>query len=236
MFARIKALGWGFQELLTSGQMTQLDIDHANAMDGAAGGNYPGPLVLTGLLTGSAGATLASLGVGVAPPALPANIGKAAIAGAMTVGGASDLTGALHVASTAQVDSDAHVGGALTIDLGATVGGVVVAESVAVNEALVPDADSVASVPAKGVYLAIILTGNRSFRMDFGIPGQTVHFVSFEAAHTLTIKDQAGVTMQDPSGNSLILKAAAAGFFNSLDIVYSHVAGDKWIYSAGRVN
>ena len=49
MFARIKPLGWGFQELLTSGQMTQLDIDHANAVDGVGGGDYAGPVGFSNL-------------------------------------------------------------------------------------------------------------------------------------------------------------------------------------------
>lgn len=49
MFARIKPLGWGFQELLTSGQMTQLDLDHANAVDGAGGGDYGAPLAFSNL-------------------------------------------------------------------------------------------------------------------------------------------------------------------------------------------
>src|ERR1044071_6715132 len=40
MFARVNAIGWGFAAALTSAQMNQLNIDHANAVDGAAGGTY----------------------------------------------------------------------------------------------------------------------------------------------------------------------------------------------------
>lgn len=47
MFARVKPLGWGFLEILTSGQITQLDINMANAIDGVGGGSYGGPLDLT---------------------------------------------------------------------------------------------------------------------------------------------------------------------------------------------
>jgi hypothetical protein len=39
-FTRVKALGWALYEELTSAQMNALDIDHANAVDGAAGGSY----------------------------------------------------------------------------------------------------------------------------------------------------------------------------------------------------
>jgi hypothetical protein len=126
--------------------------------------------------------------------------------------------------------------GTVTGDGGASFPGVVSVGALAESEALVPDSDATAAVPAKATYLAIILTGDRIFQMDLGLPGQRVRFVSFEAAHTLTIKNQAGVVMTDPSGNSLILKAAAAGFFNSLEIMFSHVAGDKWIYIGGVPN
>lgn len=39
-FSRVKASGWAFLEVLTSAQMNSLDIDHANSVDGAAGGQY----------------------------------------------------------------------------------------------------------------------------------------------------------------------------------------------------
>lgn len=139
------------------------------------------------------------------------------------------LTGTVGVAG-------AIFSGTVTGDGGAVFPGFVTAGGLAVSEALVPDSNSTASVPAKGIYLVIVLTGDRTFQMDVGIPGQVARFVSFEAAHTLTIKNQAGVTMQDPSGNNLVLKAAAAGFFNELEIVYSHLAGDKWIYAGGTPN
>ena len=49
-FTRVKPLGWALFELLTSGQMNQLDIDHANALDAAAGGTYAptGDITLSG--------------------------------------------------------------------------------------------------------------------------------------------------------------------------------------------
>jgi hypothetical protein len=37
MFARVKIGGWAVNEVLTSAQMNGLDIDHANAIDGAGG-------------------------------------------------------------------------------------------------------------------------------------------------------------------------------------------------------
>jgi hypothetical protein len=40
MFTRVQALGWGFAATLGSAQMNQLDIDHANAVDGLGGGLY----------------------------------------------------------------------------------------------------------------------------------------------------------------------------------------------------
>lgn len=139
------------------------------------------------------------------------------------------LTGTVAVGS-------ATFSGTVTGDGGASFPGVVVAGAVATSEALQPDSNATASVPPKSLYITIILTGDRTFQMDLGIPGQVVRFVSFEAAHTLTIKNQAGVTMTDPSGNNLVLKAAAAGFFNWVEIVYSHLAGDKWIYAGGVPN
>jgi len=39
-FSRANVLGWALYEVLTSAQMNALDIDHANAIDGAAGGTY----------------------------------------------------------------------------------------------------------------------------------------------------------------------------------------------------
>lgn len=39
-FSRANPLGWALYEVLTSAQMNALDIDHANAIDGAAGGTY----------------------------------------------------------------------------------------------------------------------------------------------------------------------------------------------------
>ncbi len=39
-FARVNTLGWALFEELTSAQMNQLDIDHANAVDGLNGGGY----------------------------------------------------------------------------------------------------------------------------------------------------------------------------------------------------
>src|SRR5262245_3193810 len=51
-FTRVKPTGWAMFEKLTSAQANQLDIDHANAVDGAAGGTYPGPVVLTGATLG----------------------------------------------------------------------------------------------------------------------------------------------------------------------------------------
>jgi len=39
-FTRANPLGWALYEALTSTQMNALDVDHANAIDGAAGGNY----------------------------------------------------------------------------------------------------------------------------------------------------------------------------------------------------
>ncbi len=49
-FSRAKTSGWAFGEILTSAQMNSLDIDHTNAVDGAAGGNYAlsGPLHFSG--------------------------------------------------------------------------------------------------------------------------------------------------------------------------------------------
>jgi hypothetical protein len=48
-FSRVKALGWAMFEVLTSAQMNALDIDHANAVDGAAGGSYaPGAQIVVG--------------------------------------------------------------------------------------------------------------------------------------------------------------------------------------------
>lgn len=40
MFARVNGLGWGLGVPLQPGEMNQLDIDHANAVDGAGGGLY----------------------------------------------------------------------------------------------------------------------------------------------------------------------------------------------------
>ena len=39
-FTRVNPLGWALFEVLTSAQMNQLDIDHADAIDGAGGGVY----------------------------------------------------------------------------------------------------------------------------------------------------------------------------------------------------
>lgn len=39
-FSRTNSLGWALYEILSSSQMNSLDIDHANAVDGAAGGQY----------------------------------------------------------------------------------------------------------------------------------------------------------------------------------------------------
>jgi len=39
-FTRVNLLGWALYEELTSAQMNQLDIDHANAIDGQLGGEY----------------------------------------------------------------------------------------------------------------------------------------------------------------------------------------------------
>jgi hypothetical protein len=39
-FSRVKPTGWALYEVLTSPQMNQLDIDHARAIDGYAGGSY----------------------------------------------------------------------------------------------------------------------------------------------------------------------------------------------------
>lgn len=39
-FSRVNPTGWAMYEVLTSSQMNTLDIDHANAVDGAAGGTY----------------------------------------------------------------------------------------------------------------------------------------------------------------------------------------------------
>lgn len=49
-FSRVKVAGWAYGEIFTSAQANQLDIDHANAIDGAAGGHYTltGPLVIDG--------------------------------------------------------------------------------------------------------------------------------------------------------------------------------------------
>ncbi len=50
-FSRSNPLGWALYEVLTSAQMNALDIDHANAIDGADGGTYtPGsPLNINNL-------------------------------------------------------------------------------------------------------------------------------------------------------------------------------------------
>lgn len=50
-FSRSNSLGWALYEVLTSAQMNALDIDHANAIDGADGGTYtPGsPLDINNL-------------------------------------------------------------------------------------------------------------------------------------------------------------------------------------------
>lgn len=139
------------------------------------------------------------------------------------------LTGAINVGT-------ATFAGTVQGDGSAIFPGVVEVGQITVGEALQPDSNATASVPAKAIYLTIILTGDRTFQMDLGIPGQIVRFISFEAAHTLTIKNQLGATMQDPSGNNLVLKAGASGFFNWVEIVFSHLAGDKWIYAGGTPN
>lgn len=58
MFTRVNGLGWGFGVPLASAQMNQLDIDHANSVDGAGGGGYApvGALVFGGsgiIMTGA---------------------------------------------------------------------------------------------------------------------------------------------------------------------------------------
>lgn len=47
MFTRIRPAGFLYRSLLGSAELTQLDIDHANAVDGVGGGAYDGPLDLT---------------------------------------------------------------------------------------------------------------------------------------------------------------------------------------------
>src|SRR5690349_2130103 len=49
-FSKVKISGWAFGEILTSAQMNTLDTDHANAVDGAAGGSYvlSAPLAIEG--------------------------------------------------------------------------------------------------------------------------------------------------------------------------------------------
>lgn len=49
-FSRVKVSGWAFGEILTAAQMNSLDVDHANAIDGAAGGSYTlsNPLTIGG--------------------------------------------------------------------------------------------------------------------------------------------------------------------------------------------
>ena len=49
-FSRINPPGWALYEVLTSPQMNQLDIDHARAIDGYAGGTYTpsAPILING--------------------------------------------------------------------------------------------------------------------------------------------------------------------------------------------
>lgn len=61
-FARVKAEGWDEGELLTSDQQNQLDVDHTNALDGAAGGSYSttNDLSVNGLTMKTTGAVAVS--------------------------------------------------------------------------------------------------------------------------------------------------------------------------------
>lgn len=46
-FPRVKPGSWAFGEILTSAQMNTLDVDHSNALDGAAGGAYAPAAVIS---------------------------------------------------------------------------------------------------------------------------------------------------------------------------------------------
>src|SRR5690606_6955761 len=48
-FVRANALGWGLYEVLTSSQITLIDEQGADAVDGAVGGEYDGPLIFNDL-------------------------------------------------------------------------------------------------------------------------------------------------------------------------------------------
>jgi hypothetical protein len=63
-FTRANPLGWALYEVLTSAQMNALDIDHANAIDGAAGGSY----TPSGLITIDGGPVAFGTGALVAEP------------------------------------------------------------------------------------------------------------------------------------------------------------------------
>jgi hypothetical protein len=154
----------------------------------------------------------------------PINIGAL-----LTATAGADITGGL-TADTL------HVTGVATFDSSGTFTGIVTADSIVVSEASVPDSNSTASSPPKAIYVCLALTGDRTFKLDLGIPGQVVRFITFEAAHTLTIQNISGVTFQDPSGNNIILKAASVGNFNGVEMVYSALAGNKWIWAGGVPN
>lgn len=62
-FSRVKPSGWATGERLTSTQMNNLDIDHARAVDGNAGGSYTPS---SAIVIGGSGLQVGGVGTGVA--------------------------------------------------------------------------------------------------------------------------------------------------------------------------
>jgi hypothetical protein len=110
-FTRANPSGWGTGGQVTSGQLNQIDINQANAIDGAAGGTYApsGALVL-----GGSGVTLSGANHAVASGGTltVANGGTCTVASGgvclVVTGGLLTVTGSLNVAA----------GGTLTMQSG----------------------------------------------------------------------------------------------------------------------
>lgn len=134
MFTRTKVSGWAFGELLTSVQMNQLDIDHANAIDGAAGGIYTlsAPLEIDGdvvtigdgLVVGADVNVAGELDVlgdvefhsALAVSGAISSGGDTSVLGAIHVTGVADLNGPADVAGNAEVHGDTHLWGDCAVD------------------------------------------------------------------------------------------------------------------------
>lgn len=194
-FSRAKPAGWAFGEILTSAQQNQLDIDHANAIDGVDGGTYnlAAPLTIQGDTVTIQ--TLVSTDIIVAPSA---TITALAVSGDATIGDDLTITDALSVGGAASFS------GNITATAGSHSLGVTAFRFKTTTAA---DADTTLGPSDTGqVFFVETLTTNRTYTFSG----------SFLAGQWFLFKHRAsgGATLNFSVGGSIVIQQAILWIHN----------------------